>query len=31
MPTRLARYTGSAAALAAYGLSVLFLLRAAGR
>ena len=31
MPTLLARYTGSAAALAAYSLSVFFLLRAAGR
>jgi fucose permease len=31
MPTLLARYTGSAAALAAYSLSIFFLLRAAGR
>ena len=31
MPTLLAHYTGSAAALAAYSLSVFFLLRAAGR
>ena len=31
MPTLLARYTGSAAVLAAYSLSVFFLLRAAGR
>ncbi len=31
MPTLLARYTGSAAGLAAYSLSVFFLLRAAGR
>jgi fucose permease len=31
MPTLLARYTGGAAALAAYSLSVFFLLRAAGR
>jgi fucose permease len=31
MPTLLAGYTGSAAALATYGISVFFLLRAAGR
>jgi fucose permease len=31
MPTLLARYTGSAAAVAAYSLSIFFLLRAAGR
>ena len=31
MPTLLARYTGSAATLAAYSLSIFFLLRAAGR
>lgn len=31
MPTLLARYTGSATALAAYSLSIFFLLRAAGR
>ncbi len=31
MPTLLARYTGSGAALAAYSLSIFFLLRAAGR
>ncbi len=31
MPTLLARYTGSAAVLAAYSLSIFFLLRAAGR
>lgn len=31
MPTLLARYTGSAAPLAAYALSIFFLLRAAGR
>ena len=31
MPTLLARYTGSAAMLAAYSLSIFFLLRAAGR
>ena len=31
MPTLLARYTGSAAALAAYSLSIFFLLRAGGR
>lgn len=31
MPTLLARYTGSAAAVAAYSLSAFFLLRAAGR
>lgn len=31
MPTLLARYTGHAAALAAYSLSIFFLLRAAGR
>src|SRR5436309_1139294 len=31
MPTLLTRYSGSAAALAAYSLSVFFLLRAAGR
>jgi fucose permease len=31
MPTLLARYTGDAAALAAYSLSIFFLLRAAGR
>jgi fucose permease len=31
MPTLLARYTGSAAAVATYSLSIFFLLRAAGR